>query len=307
MTSMTSVIASLSRPLAVVALLLMIGCGTDQSTAPASESTPAKVDESTATAPANPALEAEPHVDTNANAVDTDEDADVGDADVADAATETAAGEAVEPTEAEHTSTPPPPVVTPEGPEPRLGTDYRVIDPPQLMASMPGKVEIAEVFSYTCIHCARLDLLMPAWKSTLPEQVNFIYAPMSHGAFEPIARGFYAAQAMGVLEKTHTGMFKALAEQQRLGAGKLNDIAKLYGEMGVDEEALKATANSFTVNTQISRSQRTLARWAIEGTPTLVIAGKYVAMATGDRGHEGLLQTARWLAQKEIMEQAHGD
>jgi len=126
---------------------------------------------------------------------------------------------------------------------------------------------------------------------------------MSHGAFEPIARGFYAAQAMGMLEQTQAGMFKALAEQQRLGAGKIDDIAKLYAELGVDAEAFKATAASFAVNTQISRSQKTLVRWGVESTPTLVVAGKYRVPPTGDRGHEGMLQTARWLAQREIAQQ----
>lgn len=194
------------------------------------------------------------------------------------------------------------PKVVPEGPEPRLGVDYQIIDPPHPLAASPGQVEVAEVFSYTCIHCARLEALTPAWKETLPPQVNFVYAPMSHGAFEPIARGFYAAQAMGVLDQTHAGMFKALAEQQKLGAGRIDDIARLYGELGVDVDALKATANSFAVNTQIARGQRALARWAIEGTPTIVVAGKYRVITTSDRGHAGMLQAARWLAQKEIAE-----
>lgn len=194
------------------------------------------------------------------------------------------------------------PKVVPEGPEPRLGVDYQIIDPPHPLAASPGQVEVAEVFSYTCIHCARLETLTPAWKETLPPQVNFVYAPMSHGAFEPIARGFYAAQAMGVLDQTHAGMFKALAEQQKLGAGRIDDIARLYGDLGVDADALKATANSFAVNTQIARGQRALARWAIEGTPTIVVAGKYRVITTSDRGHAGMLQAARWLAQKEIAE-----
>lgn len=193
--------------------------------------------------------------------------------------------------------------VMPEGPEPRLGTDYQIIDPPQTLTSLPGKVEIAEVFSYTCIHCARLQALLPAWEATLPPQVNFVQAPMSHGAFEPIARGFYAAQAMGVLDQTQAGMFKALAEQQRLGAGKIDDIARLYADLGVDAEALKAAAASFAINTQISRSQKALVRWGVESTPTLVVAGKYRVPPTGDRGHEGMLQTARWLAQREIAQQ----
>lgn len=194
--------------------------------------------------------------------------------------------------------------VVPEGPEPRPGVDYRNIDPPQQLTSEPGKVEIAVVFSYTCIHCARLDPLLPGWEKTLPPQVNFIQVPMAHGAFEPLARAFYAAEAMGVLEQTHHEMFKALAEQQRLGGGKLDDIAKVYASLGVDAEALKATANSFAVNTKIARNQRTVARWGIEGTPSIVVAGKYLVVATGDRGHQGMLQTARWLAQKEIADHA---
>lgn len=196
--------------------------------------------------------------------------------------------------------------VVPEGPEPRMGTDYQPIDPPQALTSVPGKVEIAEVFSYTCIHCARLQALLPAWEATLPPQVNFVQAPMSHGAFEPIARGFYAAQAMGVLTQTQDAMFKALAEQQRIGAGKLDDIVKLYAEQGIDADALRAAANSFAVNTQIARSQKTLVRWGVESTPTLVVAGKYRVPPTADRGHEGMLQTARWLAQREIAQQQAG-
>lgn len=201
-------------------------------------------------------------------------------------------------------SNPTPAVTMPEGPEPRLGSDYTLIDPPQQLAGVPGKVEVAEVFSYTCIHCARLDPLIPAWRASLPAGVNFIQVPMAHGAFEPIARGFYAAQAMGVLDQTHQGMFRALAEEHKLGAGKLEDVARVYAQLGVDPEALKATANSFTVNTQIARNQRTVARWGIAGTPCLVVAGKYLVVATAERGHEGMLQAARWLAQNELAHQA---
>ena len=195
----------------------------------------------------------------------------------------------------------------PEGPEPRIGVDYVVIDSPLTMTNVPGKVEIAEVFSYTCIHCARLDPLIPGWRATLPDTVNFIQVPMAHGAFEPIARGFYAAQAMGVLEQTHRAVFKAVAEDHKLGSGKIDDVARIYADLGIDAQTLKATASSFAVNTQISRNQRTVARWGIEGTPTLVVAGKYRVSATADRGHNGMLESARWLALRELAQQHDGN
>ena len=289
--------AILTRTLTLAALLALAACGSE-APAPASAPAPAPVAEP-APAPSNdtpaPAASQTPASDTEAPAADAQA--------APDDSNDTAAAESGTAAPAGETPVARAPVAAPEGPEPRLGTDYFVIDPPQMMAAVPGKVEIAEVFSYTCIHCASLESLIPAWKRTLPPEVNFIYAPMSHGAFEPIARGFYASQAMGVLDQTHGGMFKALAEQQKLGRGRLDDIAGLYADLGVDADALKATATSFAVNTQISRSQRTLARWGIESTPTLVVAGKYRAV-TNERGHEGMLQTARWLAQREIAEQA---
>lgn len=279
--------------LALASCLLMAACGGNQDAppapaTPAAPSAPVSSNEP-ATAPAE-AGEAE-----NAPATAAEDSTPADSPAAAETNSGNPAGSAPATIAAE-------PKVVPEGPEPRLGVDYQIIDPPHPLAASPGQVEVAEVFSYTCIHCARLEALTPAWKETLPPQVNFVYAPMSHGAFEPIARGFYAAQAMGVLDQTHAGMFKALAEQQKLGAGRIDDIARLYGDLGVDADALKATANSFAVNTQIARGQRALARWAIEGTPTIVVAGKYRVITTSDRGHAGMLQAARWLAQKEIAE-----
>lgn len=278
-----------TRTLALTALLALGACGSES---PAPAATPATTQAPAAEPSPTPASEPPAPAEPQAPATSSGEEAPAQATGI-DATSETPAAPA------EQVSAP---VAAPEGPEPRLGTDYFVIDPPQAMAAMPGKVEIAEVFSYTCIHCATLEKLVPAWKKTLPAEVNFVYAPMSHGAFEPIARGFYAAQAMGILDQTHSGMFKALAEQQKIGRGRMDDIAALYADLGVDAEALKATATSFAVNTQISRSQRTLARWGIEGTPTLVVAGKY-RVITGARGHEGMLQAAHWLAQREIAEQ----
>lgn len=302
---MSSVPAFFIRSLTLTAALALVACGS-QTPEPAPAAPPAAAPVATPTPEPAPAP-----ADETASADQDDSGAQDSSTPDTDAGSESDAATPATTPDADATAASAPdaaPPATapaaPEGPEPRLGTDYQIIDPPQLLAAVPGKVEIAEVFSYTCIHCARLETLTPAWKKTLPAEVNFVYAPMSHGAFEPIARGFYAAQAMGVLEQTHSGMFKALAEQQKIGRGRIEDIAALYGELGVDAEALKATAGSFAVNTQISRSQRTLARWAIEGTPTIVVAGKYRVVTTGDRGHEGMLQSARWLAQREIAEQA---
>ncbi len=189
------------------------------------------------------------------------------------------------------------------GPAPKEGVDYQYIDPPQPLNQAPGTVEVAEVFSYTCIHCARLDPLIPAWKASLPEKAKFVYVPTSFGAFEQIARAFYASQALGAQEKVHAAVFKAMAEDHKLKTGKAEEVIALYKDLGVDAAALEAAMKSFSVNAQIARSQKTLPRWGIEGTPTLVVGGKYRVVSTAEGGHQGMLRTARWLIDKELAAQ----
>ena len=45
-------------------------------------------------------------------------------------------------------------------------------------------------------------------------------------------------------------------------------------------------------------------RTGVQATPTVIIAGKYSASMTGDRGPAGLVETIDWLVQKERAEAA---
>ena len=187
----------------------------------------------------------------------------------------------------------------PSGPEPREGTDYTVIDPPVLLSPSPGKIEVVEVFAYTCPHCASLQPRMTAWEATLPADVEFRYAPMPHGVSEPIARAFYAAEAMGERKRTHDAMFDAIAIKRRLRTGSAEELADLYAENGVDRDALLSTMNSFAVNAQIARTKKAIERWAIEATPTVIVNGRYKVTVTQDRGQDGLISAVDHLIARE--------
>jgi thiol:disulfide interchange protein DsbA len=261
-------------PSLLLATALLAGCGADApAPAPATAPTPAP---SAAPAPAAPAPAASPAtpVETAAPAAPTPVPAPDSDA-------------AARPAPS-----------APSGPEPREGVDYTRIDPPVPLSPSPGKIEVVEAFAYTCGHCATLQPRVTAWEKTLPADVEFRYAPMAHGPSEQIARAFYAAEAMGERARTHEGLFKAIATERRLRSGSAEELADLYAELGVDRDALLATMQSFAVNAQIARNQKTVERWAIEGTPTFIINGRYKAVAT-DRGHDGLMSTVDHLVARE--------
>lgn len=182
---------------------------------------------------------------------------------------------------------------------PQPGRDYAVIEPAQTITPADGRIEVAEVFSYTCIHCARFEPMLKAWKARQPADVNVVAVPTAFGgAAEAFARAYYAAESMGVLAKTHEAMFDAVHVQQRPFRG-LEDIAAFYGEHGVDKDVFLSTMNSFAVNAKIARARQVVPRWGIEGTPNLVVAGKYRVIGGARPGFEGVLDTAEYLIAQE--------
>lgn len=177
------------------------------------------------------------------------------------------------------------------------GRDYTLIDPPQPTADR-SKVEVLEVFGYWCIHCANLEPVLQNWKKSLPADVDFRYVPaiFQGGVDEYFARAFYTAETMGVLDTTHSPMFTAAAVERRLQSP--DAILDFYAEQGVDREQFEATMNSFTVNAKVNRVKQTLPRYRIEGTPTLIVNGKYRAMA-GQGGMEQLMANVDKLIARE--------
>ena len=182
---------------------------------------------------------------------------------------------------------------------PQAGVDYTEFAAPQPTFA-PGKIEVAEVFSYRCIHCAEFQPKVNAWKRSAPADVRWEYVPgVFGGTWDNFARAYFAAQTMGVLPKTHDAVFKAVFVEQKAGQGTNEDIAKMYGAWGVDSAKFLATMNSFGVTAKLNRAKQFAQRGGVDSTPTLIINGKYKVMVTPQRGFDGMLQTTNWLIARE--------
>lgn len=185
-------------------------------------------------------------------------------------------------------------------PAPRLGTDYEVLPSPQPTFGPAGKIEVAEVFSYHCIHCADAQPFFSRWSKALPADVRFTYVHAAFGgAIDNLARGFYAAEALGVLPRTHEAMFKAFHVDRRITTGAVDEIANVYASLGVDRQRILDTMNSFGVTSKVNRARQFALRTGVNATPTVIVAGKYRVMSSRDRGFEGMLQTIDFLVARE--------
>jgi protein dithiol oxidoreductase (disulfide-forming) len=167
------------------------------------------------------------------------------------------------------------------------GTDYAVIPGGQPFEPRNGKVEVVEVFGYVCPACARMAPVMSAWKKKLPADVRLTYVPAAFGReWIPYAHAFYAADALGLVDRSHDAVFHAIHIEQSLpGEGKEPDeqaIAKFYGKYGVDPKVFADAMHSFTIDAKLARAKQFMIDSGVEGTPTMIVDGKYRVLGRGD-------------------------
>jgi len=177
---------------------------------------------------------------------------------------------------------------------------YELIVPPQPTAD-PNKVEVVEVFWYGCPHCFRFQPFIQRWLLTKPDYINYVRLPaILNEGWAIHARAYYTAEALGVLEKTHEALFDAIhVKKQRLDTEAA--LADFYAQYGVDKEQFKKTFNSFAVSTKVARARELTRRYGIDGTPSIVVNGKYRTGPgmPGAGGNEHLMDVVDFLAAQE--------
>ncbi|MBV2208322.1 MAG: thiol:disulfide interchange protein DsbA/DsbL [Thermomonas sp.] len=163
------------------------------------------------------------------------------------------------------------------------GTDYVLVPNGQPFDTAPGKIEVVEFFGYVCPFCAMVQPTVAAMKSKLPPDVHFVYIPAAFGSmWDNYAKAFYAAEAAGILDKTHDAMFRAIHLDHTLkgerGMDKPEEIAAFYGNYGQDPNQFLSSMQSFAVASKVNRARQYMTD-SFNGdqmsTPAFLVDGKY--------------------------------
>ena len=195
------------------------------------------------------------------------------------------------------------------------GQNYFLIQPPQAPGVAAGKVEVTEVFSYACPACNSFYPYMDRLKAGLPPnaELDFVAA-----GFRPdedwtvFQRAYYAAQVLGIDKRTHDAMFDAVwktgelavldprTQRLRVPLPGLQDMAKFYERTaGVKAATFIATANSFSVDTRVRQADQLVKDYRVQGTPTVVVNGKYRLDVQSAGGPDQVIELVKWLVAKE--------
>lgn len=175
------------------------------------------------------------------------------------------------------------------------GTDYRYIeDGKPYRATPPGKVEVAEVFGYWCPHCAHFAPMLETWKAgAMPANAQLVLVPAMFDPNDAYARLFFIAEGAKAVDATHDRIFRAIHETSELSRKPtIPQLTAYYLRLpGVNAKAFAAAQKDEpTLQAKAANAREFQMRSKIEGTPSLVIAGKYLVLGNS---YESLLDNAR--------------
>ncbi|MET0332092.1 MAG: thiol:disulfide interchange protein DsbA/DsbL [Dyella sp.] len=179
------------------------------------------------------------------------------------------------------------------------GSEYVTLPAAQQQRySAEGKVEVVEVFSYGCIHCAHFAPTVEQLRKQLPPGVVFKLVPAAfNDEWLPFARAYYAAKQLGVADKIHLALFKAKFDDH-YPINTLDELADFYAREGVNRAQFLKIASSDEVTAQIRRDSALVQKWGVEGTPTIVVDGKYRSGAV--QSLDQLSAMTLWLAKRDL-------
>jgi thiol:disulfide interchange protein DsbA len=159
----------------------------------------------------------------------------------------------------------------------------------------PAKVEVAEFFWYGCIHCYNLEPVLEGWLPKLPPDAYFRRIPaVFNERWALDAAHYYTFESLGLLGKLHKPFFDAI-HKDHLKTDSAEALNQWLGRNGVDPKKFEAAAKSFGVQSKVKRAAQLTSASRIDGTPALMVQGRYTISAEQGRSREGMLANAERL------------
>jgi protein dithiol oxidoreductase (disulfide-forming) len=180
----------------------------------------------------------------------------------------------------------------------KAGVHYEVL-PQVIRTANPNKIEVNEVFAYTCGHCYNFEAVLHPWQEALAEDVDMQRTPAVWNLnMEVYARAYYSGLALKVLDKVHMSIFEAIHVRKEAVKTE-QDMAKFFIAAGIDSVKFFQVFNSFGMTSMVNQGKARMRGYRTQGTPEIVVNGKYRVSSRMAGGFSGMLKVADFLIEKE--------
>ena len=181
------------------------------------------------------------------------------------------------------------------------GVHYELIEP-TVHTGISDKVVVSEFFSYSCGHCFNFEPLLESFETRLPEGVVVQRIPViwnNNAGMKLLAKTYYAAQILDVLDPVHGAMFNAI-HRQRKRIATPEAVRAVFVDNCVDAKKFDRAFKSFGTDSMVRQAAARTEGARINGTPTLMVNGKYRIDTRQAGGQANMLKIAAFLADKEL-------
>lgn len=177
------------------------------------------------------------------------------------------------------------------------GTHYTTLNRP-IQNEVAGAIEVREFFWYGSSHSQQTNFMVQQWANRQASDVVLLQTPAIWNANMAIhASGFYTAQALGVLDRTHAAAYQAVQSRTNLLDTESSWMTFLAGH-GVPESNASSVFHSFGVKTQVQKSQSLLQGAQLSSIPAFVVGGAYSVTPASAGGLQNALSVVDFLIQK---------
>ena len=152
--------------------------------------------------------------------------------------------------------------------------DYREI--PQQPIETGERIEVIDFFFYGCQYCSELRPRLERWQQNKPADVVLRRVPVvRRDSWVPLAKTYFALEAMGAAERLHGAVYHSYhVEDLYMSQEKV--IAEWAAKHGLDAEKFMAIYRSEETRQKVERARKLTIDYDIQGTPSLVVDGRYL-------------------------------
>lgn len=160
----------------------------------------------------------------------------------------------------------------------RQKLEYDLIAPQPVATG--ARIEVIEFFWYGCPHCANLQTPLDGWLSRKPADVELRRIPaVFRDSWIPHARLYYTLEALGEVGRLHHAVYRAIhLEKDSLMTPEATGA--WASRNGIEPARWLGVYNSPEIERKVQESKKHTIAYAIEGTPSLVVDGRYLTSSS---------------------------
>jgi len=171
----------------------------------------------------------------------------------------------------------------------RPSLEYELLPQPQPVTT-GERIEVIEFFWYGCPHCNNLQPPLESWLKRKPADVELRRIPaVFRDSWIAHARLYYTLEALGELPRLHQSVYRAIHfEKESLTTASTSaDWAMRHG--GIEQGRWLGAYNSPEVERKVQESRTLTKVYALRGTPSLVVDGRYLTSSSMAESMPGVI------------------